>query len=458
VVAASGNDGANSVSYPASLPDVIAVGSTGFTNQLAPYSNRGAALDVVAPGGNLNQDANGDGYPDGVLQETCDIAIPNCSSGWGYYFLQGTSMATPHVSGAAALLKSIAPGLNGPGIEAILEATALDLGPPGFDTSYGNGLIQLHDAISYLESPDTSPPLWPGGGQLSVDLVSETAVELQWPQANDDKAVAGYRIYQDGRLVETTPAGQTSVQISGLDSVTTYQFGVRAEDLAGNLSSTLTAEQTMPDSAPPIWPANSTLSVGKYGERQLTFRWSPAVDDTAVVEYALRLAGTSGLFTKDQTSTIIGLEPGHSYVFEVLAGDSAGNWSDVLSAPVRTARAFLDTPGTTFYDDILWMSGMDITRGCNPPTNDLFCPDDPVTRAQMAAFVVRALGLKSNDHPGFGDVPSDSTFAEDIGRLATAGITRGCNPPTNDQFCPDDLVTRGQLAAFLHRALSLDGP
>jgi hypothetical protein len=71
----------------------------------------------------------------------------------------------------------------------------------------------------------------------------------------------------------------------------------------------------------------------------------------------------------------------------------------------------------------------------------------------MAAFLVRALGLTENGHGGFGDVPSGSTFAEDIGRLATAGVTFGCNPPVNDLFCPEDPVTRGQLAAFLRRAL-----
>jgi hypothetical protein len=45
-------------------------------------------------------------------------------------------------------------------------------------------------------------------------------------------------------------------------------------------------------------------------------------------------------------------------------------------------------------------------------------------------------------------------FAADIAALAQAGITRGCNPPTNDRYCPDDNVTRGQMAAFLTRALS----
>jgi hypothetical protein len=122
---------------------------------------------------------------------------------------------------------------------------------------------------------------------------------------------------------------------------------------------------------------------------------------------------------------------------------------------VQTAQAFTDTARHTFYNDILWMSGRGVTRGCNPPANDRFCPDDLVTRGQLAAFLVRALGLAANDHPGFVDVAPTSTFADDIGKLATAGITRGCNPPTNDRYCPDDSVTRAQVAAFIVRALTL---
>ncbi len=53
----------------------------------------------------------------------------------------------------------------------------------------------------------------------------------------------------------------------------------------------------------------------------------------------------------------------------------------------------------------------------------------------------------------FSDGEGDNVFASDIARLAVAGVTRGCNPPANDRFCPEDPVTRGQMAAFLHRAL-----
>nr|MDJ0792020.1 heparin lyase I family protein [Acidimicrobiia bacterium] len=98
---------------------------------------------------------------------------------------------------------------------------------------------------------------------------------------------------------------------------------------------------------------------------------------------------------------------------------------------------FVDVPsGHLFHGDIEWMAARGITRGCNPPLNTRYCPDDGVTRGQFAAFLTRALDLP----PASGDRFSDddaSVFEDDIERLAAAGITRGCNPPFNDRFCPD---------------------
>ncbi len=114
---------------------------------------------------------------------------------------------------------------------------------------------------------------------------------------------------------------------------------------------------------------------------------------------------------------------------------------------------FVDDNGSVFEDSIDWLAVERITMGCNPPVNDRFCPRDPVTRGEMAAFLVRAMGYVDD---GGGDLFVDddaNVFEGAIDRLGAAGVTEGCNPPTNDRFCPDDPVTRGQLAAFLKRAL-----
>lgn len=114
---------------------------------------------------------------------------------------------------------------------------------------------------------------------------------------------------------------------------------------------------------------------------------------------------------------------------------------------------FVDDNDSVFETDIEWMFNQGITKGCNPPKNDEFCPEDRVTREQMAAFIVRAMGYVDD---GGGDLFDDddlSIFEHDIDRLGAAGVTKGCNPPANNLFCPASFVTRGQMAAFLHRAL-----
>lgn len=120
-------------------------------------------------------------------------------------------------------------------------------------------------------------------------------------------------------------------------------------------------------------------------------------------------------------------------------------------------------PGGTFLDDDLLVeegyieaiAASGITKGCNPPKNDRFCPKGSLTRGQMASVFVRALGLTPIDDGPFTDI-GDSVHAADINAIAAAGITKGCNPPANDLYCPDAKVTRGQMAAFLVRAFEID--
>jgi uncharacterized delta-60 repeat protein len=117
--------------------------------------------------------------------------------------------------------------------------------------------------------------------------------------------------------------------------------------------------------------------------------------------------------------------------------------------------SFVDDSGSVFESHIEALARAGITLGCNPPANDRFCPNDPVTRGQMAAFLVRSFGYTDD---GGGDLfvdDDESVFAGDIDRLGAAGVTLGCNPPVNDRFCPDNPVTREQMAAFLTRALDL---
>jgi serine protease len=149
VVCAAGNDGnRRNVSYPASYATSIAVGATDYANAVTGYSNKGMGLDLVAPGGDLNRDLNGDGYGDGILQETFH-------GGWGYYFYQGTSMASPHVAAVAAMLISSGVAQAPDTIYQALTLTTLDIGDSGYDKESGYGLVQAFDALNYSASSCT---------------------------------------------------------------------------------------------------------------------------------------------------------------------------------------------------------------------------------------------------------------------------------------------------------------
>ena len=115
---------------------------------------------------------------------------------------------------------------------------------------------------------------------------------------------------------------------------------------------------------------------------------------------------------------------------------------------------FVDDSSSVFESAINIMAENGITLGCNPPTNNRYCPKSPVTRGQMAAFFDRVLGLEETADDYFLD-DSSSAFEPAINRLAQARITLGCNPPTNDRYCPTEKVSRAQMASFLVRALGL---
>lgn len=123
--------------------------------------------------------------------------------------------------------------------------------------------------------------------------------------------------------------------------------------------------------------------------------------------------------------------------------------------PPPPGDGFTDVPEDhLFFMEIEWLAAEDITRGCNPPANTMFCPDGSVTRGQMAAFLFRALDLPASADDHFAD-DNGHLFEHEINALAEAGITKGCNPPDNTNFCPDRELSRAEMATFMMRAFSL---
>jgi hypothetical protein len=119
-----------------------------------------------------------------------------------------------------------------------------------------------------------------------------------------------------------------------------------------------------------------------------------------------------------------------------------------LGLPAAPSGPFTDIAGSIHAADIDSLVAQSITFGCSA---DRFCPDDAVTRGQMASFLTRALLLPIG--PDLFSDDEESPHESDINALAAAEITLGCGPAL---FCPQAPVTRGQMAAFLHRALAPD--
>jgi uncharacterized protein YkwD len=173
-------------------------------------------------------------------------------------------------------------------------------------------------------------------------------------------------------------------------------------------------------------------------------------DDSSIFEEAIEKLAASGI-TNGCNPPINDRFCPDEYVSR---GQMAAFLSRGLGLPPGHGIDFIDDDGSIFEDAIERLATAGITNGCNPPTQTRFCPTRLVTRGEMAAFLVRGLDLQAAGGTDFID-DDGSIFESAIQRLSAAGITNGCNPPANDRFCPDDNVTRGQMAAFLVRALRL---
>lgn len=149
VVAAAGNGGRRSPSYPAAYNHVIAVAATQFDRNTTFYSQWGKFVDIAAPGGNTRVDQNNDGRPDGVLQQTLKDGD---TSKHDFLLYMGTSMASPHVAAGAAMV--ISQGVTHPDkVEAVLKKTADDSlrerynSDTEFKERYGAGLMRVDNAV-----------------------------------------------------------------------------------------------------------------------------------------------------------------------------------------------------------------------------------------------------------------------------------------------------------------------
>ncbi len=139
VVASAGNSGREGLGCPGHAVGVLGVGSVGPDSSRAPYSTWGEGLDLMGPGGDTSVPGGG------VLQQTIDGQGGEQFAAW-----QGTSMAAPHVAGAAAVLLGAGAGTP-ERVKDLLLSSTTDLGDPGYDTHYGHGLLNISAAVRQLQ-------------------------------------------------------------------------------------------------------------------------------------------------------------------------------------------------------------------------------------------------------------------------------------------------------------------
>ena len=222
VVAAAGNNNNSNGFYPASFAHVVSVSATNNNDAKASFSNFGPAVDVSAPG----------------------VTIESTYKGATYQTMSGTSMATPHVVGVAALIRSYHPTYTVDEVETALEVTAKDLGAPGRDDIFGNGRIQAAEAVAWV-APDVTPPTaslkTPLGGATNVGEAVRPAVGFSENVTGADGSTIGLAT-SAGAAVATTVTYDSATRratiapVATLASRTKYVVTITAgiTDLAGN--------------------------------------------------------------------------------------------------------------------------------------------------------------------------------------------------------------------------------
>lgn len=204
-----------------------------------------------------------------------------------------------------------------------------------YDVALDSAAIKaLYDSYSY----DNEAPAAPAN--LAASNIGEVSVDLAWDASTDNVGVEAYYVLQDKVRIDTV-TDATSVTVTGLVPETTYEFGVIAADLAGNVSDTAKLDVTTITSADTEAPtAPASLAASNIARRSVDLTWGASTDNVGVVSYDVFKDDAAILnVTSGTSATISDLSSGTQYVFTVKANDIAGNVSDASNAVTVTTEA-----------------------------------------------------------------------------------------------------------------------
>jgi hypothetical protein len=321
-----------------------------------------------------------------------------------------------------------------------------------------NGLYEITtNAIGQL-----APIAYPGS--ISVPFQTATPVKLVATDANNDTLTYVTDTLPANGTLSGSGANRVYTPNAGFSGVDSFTFHANDGTTDSNVA-TVTLNVHALNRPPVLSNITSPKLVNELD--LLTFKPTATDPDGDAVTFSLQNAPAgakitpAGLFTWRPTEA---QGPG-SYNITVRVTDPGALFdSQVVTVNVNEVGGggggggggngtFIDDNDSVFEAAIEWLYAQGITQGCNPPVNDRFCPDDPVSRGQMAGFLTRALNYTDAGTGNYFTDTSSSVFKSAIDKLRVAGVTLGCNPPANTMYCPGGFVTREQMAGFLTRAL-----
>ncbi|HWP41776.1 MAG TPA: S8 family serine peptidase [Blastocatellia bacterium] len=417
MVVSAGNSGSgcSTVHDPPAIYDAsYSVGAISHaTGNIASFSSRGPV--TIDGSGRMKPDITAPGV-------SVRSSLRNTASSYGS--LSGTSMAGPHVAGAVALMWSAQPAIkNHIGFtENLLNIAAVDVDSAACDMGgvpnnvYGHGRLDVKAAVD-LALPCTSVP-----------SISKTSKSYPAAAAVD--------------TVNVTAAPGCSwtaeIDVPGFISILSGSSG------SGNGTVTFSIAENVTAS-----PRSATITIAG---QSFTVLQGAAFND--VPEGHLFYNDIGKLSARGITAGCGGANycPEASVTRQEMAAFIIKSLGQ-LNPPQPSMQRFLDVPPQNpFYAFIGELAVRQITFGCGGGN---YCPTEPVLRDQMAAFILKALGEFNPPEPPFQrflDVPPTSLFYRFIDRLAVLQITAGCG---GGNYCPSQPVTRAEMAAFLVRAFDL---
>lgn len=475
VVAAAGNSGTDAYFVsPASCQNVITVGATGREGAQAPYSNWGSDLDVSAPGGDVSRS-----YEGGILSTINQgTTTPGAE---GYTHMQGTSMAAPHVAGAAALMLSANRALAPADVESVLKSTARAL-PGTCAGGCGAGIVDANSAVQAVaaQSPtvEGAIPTITGAPRVESTL---TAVPGTWGPSPVNLT---YQWLHNGTAIPNATASTyrlTVGETAGRLSVTVT--GTKAGYNPTSRTSAQTAVITDPndDTITPVAPVPviANASSAQVGVKLITTigTWAPA---PVTLAYQWLRDGAAITGATQATYTPVTADEGKTLAIRV-TGSGTIQPTTRTSTPTRTVMRGVQQPVQPTINGVAAVGYILIS------TSDSWAPGTTVAHQWLRdgqpidggsgfwyevarpdigkRLTVRATGYKDGHAPvsitsaptnviqiPFEDVPRTLQFNFEISWMAIQGISTGWTEKDGTKtYRPLASVNRDAMAAFMYR-------